>query len=197
MPLSIKTWRAAITAVYCDERAKVVAEYDDWVVHSAHIAFKVPAVIMLKNYITPELRVKFSRYNVYLRDEFTCQYCGNKFDKDELTLDHVKPRYHGGKTNWSNCVACCHDCNADKAHFLDKLPMQKPRQPDYFEIVKKRRKQNVVVFHPSWIDYLGWDEDLIIPHYDKARRWSENAEKDAERIIRSNEKRKDKRKKKK
>jgi 5-methylcytosine-specific restriction endonuclease McrA len=169
MPLSVTTWKEAIISVF-EERADALAFYDDWQVHSPRMTITVPAVVMLRKFIKPELHVKFSRYNVYLRDEFTCQYCRKKFPKDELTLDHVKPRYHGGKTNWSNVVACCMECNRDKAHFLDRLPRSKPRRPDYWEMVNKRKKLPIISFHPSWNEYLGWEPSLIIPRYEEARR---------------------------
>src|SRR6185295_14741718 len=60
--------------------------------------------------------VKFSRVNIYARDEYRCQYCGTKCTIDRLTYDHVVPRSRGGKTSWENIVSCCYACNAKKAN---------------------------------------------------------------------------------
>ena len=62
---------------------------------------KLPSVIALKSYIRPQSNPNFTRFNVFLRDKFSCQYCGSK---DELTFDHLLPRSKGGKTNWGNVV---------------------------------------------------------------------------------------------
>lgn len=78
--------------------------------------------------------VKYSRQNVYKRDKYICQYCLKKFDKKELTIDHVIPRCKGGKSVWTNVVACCNKCNSKKG---DKSPEElgwktpRPRKPDW------------------------------------------------------------------
>ena len=58
--------------------------------------------------------VKFSRNNVFARDDFRCQYCGARKSARELNYDHVVPRVQGGKTVWENIVASCYDCNGMK-----------------------------------------------------------------------------------
>ena len=58
--------------------------------------------------------VKFSRINVFARDEFRCQYCGARRPVHELNYDHVVPRVQGGKTVWENIVTSCYECNARK-----------------------------------------------------------------------------------
>ncbi|MDO8461407.1 MAG: HNH endonuclease [Deltaproteobacteria bacterium] len=76
---------------------------------------RVPRVILLTAYDRiPRRVIRFSRLNVYLRDNNTCQYCGQKMNRSELNLDHVIPRMQGGKTLWDNVVACCFDCNRRK-----------------------------------------------------------------------------------
>ena len=72
-----------------------MAEYDDYV-HSPSISLKIPSVVVLKDYVRPQKKVAFTRFNLFLRDEFSCQYCGSKGD---LTFDHVVPRSQGGTTN--------------------------------------------------------------------------------------------------
>jgi len=63
-----------------------------------------------------EPSIRFSRANVLLRDNYTCQYCGEVLASHELTFDHVVPRARGGRTVWENIVACCRPCNARKGN---------------------------------------------------------------------------------
>lgn len=80
----------------------------------------VPEVIMLTRFHKlPPRQVKFSRRNIYLRDNYTCQYCGKIPAREELTIDHIIPRSRGGKTTWENVVLACIRCNTKKG---SKLP---------------------------------------------------------------------------
>jgi len=76
---------------------------------------RVPRVILLVAYDrVPKRHVRFSRYNIYARDDNTCQYCGQRFPRPELNLDHVRPRSQGGLASWENVVCSCHRCNRRK-----------------------------------------------------------------------------------
>src|SRR5512143_659108 len=76
---------------------------------------RVPRVIVLMAYEhLPKTRVRFSRFNIYARDESTCQYCGRRYRRSELNLDHVVPRSRGGSTSWDNVVCSCIACNLRK-----------------------------------------------------------------------------------
>ena len=108
-PLSLWPWQEAIKAAFLD-RVQIVAEYDA-VVHSQRREFRIPSVVVLKEFVRPQKRVAFTRFNLFLRDEFCCQYCGAKGD---LTFDHVLPRSRGGITSWENVVAACSPCNLRK-----------------------------------------------------------------------------------
>jgi len=96
-PLSLWSWQDAVKAVWLD-RVDIVAEYDH-MVHSPSTRIRVPSVIVLKDFVKPQKRVAFTRFNLFLRDEFCCQYCGARGD---LTFDHVVPRASGGRTSWEN-----------------------------------------------------------------------------------------------
>ena len=109
LPLSLWPWQEAVKAAIL-ERVVVVAEYDT-VVRSPSIQFRIPSVVVLKDYVKPARTTAFTRFNLFLRDEFTCQYCG---DRDHLTFDHVLPRSRGGRTTWENVVASCGPCNLRK-----------------------------------------------------------------------------------
>ncbi len=72
---------------------------------------RLPSVVCLKTYVQPARNPAFTRFNVFLRDKFQCQYCG---EHDDLTFDHVIPRAKGGDTTWQNVVAACSPCNLEK-----------------------------------------------------------------------------------
>ncbi|MFN7635278.1 MAG: HNH endonuclease, partial [Acetobacteraceae bacterium] len=99
-PLSIWGWQDAVKAVFLD-RVSVLSEYDAEV-RSPRIAMKLPSVIALKDYIPAARRPAFTRFNVFLRDAFSCQYCGTPKPTPDLTFDHVVPRSRGGRTTWEN-----------------------------------------------------------------------------------------------
>src|SRR5262249_27868285 len=107
------------------ERVSVVAEYDQ-VVRSPSVTMRIPSVIVLRDYQPTPKRVAFTRFNVFLRDRFTCQYCGARHRSADLTFDHVVPRSKGGLTSSENIVAACHACNQGKDDRHLK-PMQSPR----------------------------------------------------------------------
>ncbi|MEK1903741.1 MAG: HNH endonuclease, partial [Rhizobium sp.] len=108
-PLSLWSWQDAIKAVFL-ERVNIVEEYDQ-LVHSPSLEMKLPSVVSLKNFVKPSTHPAFTRFNVFLRDRFSCQYCGSR---EDLTFDHLVPRSRGGMTTWSNVVAACSDCNLRK-----------------------------------------------------------------------------------
>src|SRR5512140_624939 len=75
-PLSLWPWQEAIKAAFLD-RVQIVAEYDQ-IVRSQRQEFRIPSVVVLKEFVRPQKRVAFTRFNLFLRDEFCCQYCGAK-----------------------------------------------------------------------------------------------------------------------
>ncbi|MEO0566809.1 MAG: HNH endonuclease [Pseudomonadota bacterium] len=158
-PLSLWTWQDAVKAVYL-ERVQIVAEYED-TVRSPSTEIKIPSVIVLRDYVKPQKKVAFTRFNLFLRDEFRCQYCGSKGD---LTFDHVVPRSKGGITSWENVVAACGACNLKKgAKSLKESNMslrRPPRMPDAEQLRNLGRKFPPNYLHESWLDFLYWDAEL-------------------------------------
>lgn len=174
VPLSTLNWQAAIKLMFL-ENASVLAEYEDWVVHSPSTEIKVPAVLMLRDFKKVARGVKFSRANVLLRDDHRCQYCLTKAEdlKSPLTLDHVVPRFHGGKTRWENVVAACSECNLEKAHFMTMKPkFGTPKRPDYYALVNKAQQQPIEVPHKSWAELTGWDPSLVTVKAKRRRKAS-------------------------
>ena len=158
-PLSIWCWQDAVKSVFLD-RVSIVNYYDR-TVHSPSFSMKLPSVIALKSYIKPLSNPNFTRFNVFLRDKFTCQYCGSK---RELTFDHLLPRSKGGKTDWNNVVTACSSCNVKKGGRLlsnSGLSLnQMPFQPSTKDLHKCGKHFPPNFLHESWMDYLYWDVEL-------------------------------------
>jgi len=131
-PIHVTTVSRAICMVFRDA-ARIVATdtlstftFAEWVeqplapsqprIRSPSLEMAPPEVILLVRYDrVPRHEAPFTRRNLFLRDDFTCQYCGRRCSTDLLSIDHVLPRSRGGQTNWENCVLACIGCNARKA----------------------------------------------------------------------------------
>lgn len=107
---------------------------DEAYLNTVRSRIRVPKVLILREYDKlPAQEVKFTRDNLFQRDNYRCQYCGNAFTAQDLNMDHVIPRDQGGRTSWENIVTSCIKCNTRKAN---RLPHQasmhlikKPERP--------------------------------------------------------------------
>lgn len=131
-PISVCTVQRAFLLVFL-QKAELVRENLAEQLHTIDTTFPMPSVIKLKRYVhVPYKGVILTRENIFRRDRYQCQYCGNKKD---LTLDHVVPKAKGGKTSWTNLVTACKRCNSKKGDFLPeevgfKLEIR-PFRPSY------------------------------------------------------------------
>ena len=103
-------------------------------VRTISCSFGIPEIIVLSIFDRlPKKDVKFTRQNVFERDEYTCQYCGKNFEGRDLNLDHVIPRDKGGKNSWENIVTSCIRCNTRKAnklpHEAGMFALKEPKAP--------------------------------------------------------------------
>lgn len=106
------------------------------VIRSVSRCFHVPEIIVLSIFDRlPKKQVKFTRENIYRRDNFRCQYCGDVFETKKLNLDHVVPRDKGGRSTWDNVVTSCIPCNTRKANKLPgearMFPRSTPKAPSW------------------------------------------------------------------
>ena len=161
-PLSLWAWQDAVKASFLG-RVNIVSEYDR-VVRSPSLEIRLPSVIALKEYVHLDRRPAFTRFNVFLRDRFVCQYCFADFPSEHLTFDHVVPRSRGGRTTWVNVVTACQDCNLEKAN---RLPQEcgmhlarPPIQPTAYQLQENGRAFPPNFLHESWNDFLYWDAEL-------------------------------------
>ncbi len=123
------SWQKAIILWF---QGKVeIVEHHEIFVRSVSTVFKLPSVIRLKTFVKSRHRphVRFSRENIYLRDDHSCQYCYKRHPLKELTLDHVIPVSKGGPKSWLNVVTACRDCNQRKRNRTPEqaeMPLLKP-----------------------------------------------------------------------
>ncbi len=150
-PLSTLTWQESIKLVWLD-RINVLEWHKDWQVHSPNITMTVPSVMMVREYVKRRTNTSFNRSNVYLRDNYICQYCKQMFGHKDLTLDHVIPKSKGGKTEWTNIVSACRKCNNDKASHTHIKPYKQPRKPDFLQLVNG--VNTVHIDHEIWLKYI-------------------------------------------
>lgn len=158
-PLSLWPWQTAIKAVFL-ERVDIVATYDR-AVHSQSLDMKVPSVIALRQYVKPSQFPAFTRFNLFLRDRFACQYCGSERD---LTYDHVIPRRAGGRTTWENIATACAPCNMKKGGRTPKeagMRLQyEPIRPTSWQLQQHGKSFPPNYLHETWRDWLYWDIEL-------------------------------------
>jgi len=157
-PLSLWSWQDAVKAVFL-ERVHIIDHYDAYV-RSPSLEMRLPSVIALKEYVQAARHPAFTRFNVFLRDRFTCQYCGEAFPSSALTFEHVIPRSRGGQTTWSNIVTACMPCNTGKGNSLRIKPRRMPKEPTLNELLAAKRAFPPGYLHESWMDYLYWDTPL-------------------------------------
>lgn len=113
-PVEIIPWTEAMRLVFLD-KAEVIEVYPDQYIRSPNRNFEAPSVIRILQGVERSKKLRFSRENIYRRDDYTCQYCGTKFEVEDLTLDHVVPACRGGRKTWENIVTACMWCNGKKA----------------------------------------------------------------------------------
>ena len=161
-PLSVWSWQDALVAVLQD-RVTAVCNYEIEV-RSASQSFRVPSVVALKRYHKRK-HVAFTRYHVFLRDGFRCQYCGEALEAKELTFDHIVPRCRGGTTCWANVVTSCQRDNLFKGSRSLKESglklLRKPFEPTPHQIDEcAKRHASKDDLHETWMDFLYWDVAL-------------------------------------
>jgi 5-methylcytosine-specific restriction endonuclease McrA len=112
--MGLVSWQRAMTLLF-NGKVEIVKE-SSRTIRTVSQTFRVPAIIRLIKFIRKIYRreVPYSRKNILIRDAYTCQYCGNEFNSNELTIDHIVPKVQDGANDWTNIVACCRACNVRK-----------------------------------------------------------------------------------
>lgn len=151
-----------------DSWSSLAAELDEETVGAVGRQIKVPRILVLQAYDRmPVGRIRFSRHNIFSRDDHTCQYCIRRLPRRDLNLDHVIPRSKGGKTNWENVVTSCIECNFRKGGRTPEQANMKllkvPRKPRWSELVHPPRMR---ARYREWLPFLNlvdasyWNSEL-------------------------------------
>jgi 5-methylcytosine-specific restriction endonuclease McrA len=158
-PLNVCNVRRAF--VLLDLGKAEMLEEGDGQLHTATFAFPWPSVIRLVYMIRrPRPQMRLTRREVFQRDHFTCMYCGEQ--GRELTLDHVIPRFQGGRHTWENLVSACKRCNHRKAGRTPQEArmrlLQEPFHPHasaYYIFHQYLRNEH------GWRKFIpGWEEEM-------------------------------------
>lgn len=156
-PLRVVSWQRAFALLF-QGKVEVLEEYQ-LCVRTVSQEFKVPSVIRLHRWIQLQRHVpaiRFSRANLYARDEGRCQYCYKRFPERELTLDHVVPVVRGGKKTWENIATACMRCNQKKSHRTPEEAgmrlLKNPRRPNWLPGMIGSIRMTAAP--PAWEPYL-------------------------------------------
>lgn len=171
-------------SLLCQDFARVVADdyqihdFDSWralsqhvdqsgnqFIHTPNFQVLVPEVILLTNFNRmPPRTVKFNRRNIYMRDHYTCQYCGVRPAKEELTIDHITPRSRGGRSSWENVVLACQRCNSRKGSMMpDEAKMallRPPKRPHWMSTLRNTLKGPDRPIWQKFVDAAYWNVAL-------------------------------------
>ncbi len=150
--------------------------FDDWCelsrlsqegqyIHTVNLRVRIPEVVILtmfNGFIHHEVR--FSRRNIFERDKNTCQYCGKRFSKCDLTIDHVVPRSRGGYDAWENLVLACVKCNVKKGNRTPEEArmalIRKPGKPVWLPKLGTRIPRSQIMNWHHFVDVAYWDVEL-------------------------------------
>jgi 5-methylcytosine-specific restriction endonuclease McrA len=182
LPIQITSVRRAMSLLYQDIARAVddqyrIFDFASWADLAAeedsiglvNRVIRVPRVILLLAYDrVPRRYVRFSRFNIYARDQNRCQYCGRQFSRSELNLDHVVPRSQGGLSVWENVVCSCLRCNRLKGGRTPAVAgmrlIRQPRRPQWTpfmtETFSLRRYKEWLPFL-SAVDAAYWNTELV------------------------------------
>ena len=166
-PLSLISAEEAIRAV-CKDTVTVLEEWPE-AFRSPSTTIQIPKVVMLREFAPIDAAPKFCRRSILLRDRYRCQYCGERFESEDLTFDHVVPRAKGGQTVWTNILSCCVRCNTVKrdqhANYSGRKgdplrPLKPPRQPTTAELLRAGLEFLDNDTRETWRDFLYWGAEL-------------------------------------
>ena len=183
LAINVTTVRDAVTLVYSDAAQFVHPQtyeafgFEDWkdaaafakdaakYLHGCDWKMIVPEVIVLTDYNGISRRnVKFSRKNIFERDRYTCQYCGDRHKRAYLNLDHVLPKSRGGTSCWENVVLACYACNSKKdnrtpAEASIKL-LRKPKKPDWQDVKLPSLAGSMPESWEAFLSEMYWNVEL-------------------------------------
>jgi len=134
-------------------------------IHTPKMQIRLPEVILLSvfnGFVRREVRL--SRRNIFERDRHRCQYCGKRFPKQDLTIDHVLPRSRGGKNTWTNLVLACVQCNLKKSNKTPKEArmhlLKQPAVPRWLPRFGIQVPRDELLNWQRFVDLAYWNTDI-------------------------------------
>jgi len=162
-PIRVIDWTRAVRLVFAG-KAEVI-ENSNSIIRSISSTWSVPSVIRQLGKFKRKDKAQFSRFNVYIRDNWTCQYCSKKKPTKELTFDHVLPRSQGGLTNWTNIVTACRPCNSKKDNNTPEQAnmklLKKPNEPKWLPNQAFFRTQKIPEEWLVYADIKKWTKECV------------------------------------
>lgn len=160
-PVRVVNWQKAMVLLLTG-RAELVEEYEDKTIKSVTQSYNLPRILRLFNRHKSSKNVRFTRQNVFWRDNHRCQYCGGRFSSSDLTFDHVIPSSRGGPTTWENIVSACHPCNTKKGSKTPKEAgiklLKTPKEPSWTPQLCLRLKEDDP---DEWLQWLPKSAKLV------------------------------------
>ena len=157
-----QSFRMMDSAAWLELSEEEVPDDNEAYVQTVRLRIRVPKVLLLRHYDQlPVQEVKFTRENLFERDNYRCQYCGDTFHPSQLNMDHVIPRDRGGRTSWENIVTSCVKCNSKKANRL-------PHEAGMHLIRKPERPR----WRPFVSSLIGQDYDSDWDHFIQLKKSS-------------------------
>lgn len=156
-PLRVISWQRAVSML-CVGKVEVVKSYDR-ILRAVSWSLKMPAVVRLTSFVQRQrMRIAMTRQNIFLRDNYQCQYCLKKLSAKELTRDHVLPRSKGGGMTWENIVSACVACNGNKGcRTPAEANMRLAKKPERPRGLLGKYALNLGSKpEESWKDFLSW-----------------------------------------
>jgi 5-methylcytosine-specific restriction endonuclease McrA len=151
-----ESFRMMDAAAWLQFSEELEPEEDESFIQTVRLRIRVPKVLLLRSYDQlPVQEIQFNRDNLFERDDFRCQYCGQLFEPSQLNMDHVIPRDRGGRTSWENIVTSCIKCNSRKAnrlpHQANMHLIRKPERPRWRPFVSTLIGQN---YDSAWDHFI-------------------------------------------
>lgn len=155
LPHRVVDWKTAMVMIYSkgEQAARMIASYDKTIKDGSGRRYNLPAVVVLNQYVPSANKpCSYSKKAIIIRDGYKCQYCGGKFNKQDLTIDHVIPKAKAKRlpstiklNSFDNCVAACFNCNTKKAD----------RTPAEAKMKLLRNPKPITKSQKIWLDIIG------------------------------------------